>query len=105
MLIIPGRAALSAARKTSVLAKIREVSPHVTSLEARWVHMVVAERELTADELTQLGDMLSYGPLEAPAKPSRRRSAATSSAWWKRSVATPFRMVTTRRGSAPRRIR
>ncbi|HEX5059101.1 MAG TPA: hypothetical protein VFV99_07060, partial [Kofleriaceae bacterium] len=72
MLIVPGRAALSAARKASVLAKIREVSPHVTSLEARWVHMVVAERELTTDELTQLGHMLSYGPAEPPTRPSRR---------------------------------
>jgi phosphoribosylformylglycinamidine synthase len=72
LLIIPGRPALSAARKASVLTKVREVSPHVTSLEARWVHMVVAGRELTADELTQLGDMLSYGPIEPPVRPSRR---------------------------------
>jgi phosphoribosylformylglycinamidine synthase len=72
VLIIPGRPALSNARRAATLAKIREVSPHVTSIEARWVHMVVAERELTAEELQQLGHMLSYGPSEPPTRPSRR---------------------------------
>ncbi|HEY5950147.1 MAG TPA: hypothetical protein VIV40_31845, partial [Kofleriaceae bacterium] len=55
-----------------MLARIREVSPLVTSIEARWVHMVVADRELTNEELQQLGQMLSYGPSEAPTRPSRR---------------------------------
>jgi len=73
VLIIPGRAALSAARKATLLAKVREVSPHVTSIDARWVHLVVAERELTADELAQLGQMLSYGPAEAPQQRPNRR--------------------------------
>jgi phosphoribosylformylglycinamidine synthase len=68
----PGRAALTAARAASALARVREVSPHVASLEARWVHLVVAERELSADELTRLGHMLSYGPAEPPQRPSRR---------------------------------
>jgi phosphoribosylformylglycinamidine synthase len=72
VLIIPGRSALSSARKATLLAKVREVSPHVTSIDARWVHLVVASRELTAEELTQLGHMLSYGPVEAPQRPSRR---------------------------------
>jgi phosphoribosylformylglycinamidine synthase len=72
VLIIPGRPALSAARRAATLAKIQDISPHVTSLEARWIHMVVAERELTNDELQQLGQMLSYGPLEPPTRPSRR---------------------------------
>ncbi|HEU4612651.1 MAG TPA: phosphoribosylformylglycinamidine synthase, partial [Kofleriaceae bacterium] len=68
----PGRAALSAARKASALAKVREVSPLVTSLDARWVHLVVAERELTTSELAQLGQMLSYGPADAAPEPARR---------------------------------
>ncbi|HEY5921532.1 MAG TPA: phosphoribosylformylglycinamidine synthase, partial [Kofleriaceae bacterium] len=72
MLIIPGRRALSAARKAATLARLREVSPHLTSLEARWVHIVVAERELTAEELGQLGHMLDYGPSEPTTRPSRR---------------------------------
>jgi len=72
MLIIPGRAALSAARKASVLAKIREVSPHVASLEARWMHLVLAERELNTSELQQLAQMLDYGPADAGPTPSRR---------------------------------
>src|SRR5262249_38265865 len=70
VLIIPGRTALSASRQASALAKVREVSPHVTSLEARWARLVVAERELTAAGLQQLGQMLSYGAAERPVRPS-----------------------------------
>ncbi|NVB77137.1 MAG: phosphoribosylformylglycinamidine synthase [Kofleriaceae bacterium] len=72
MIVIPGRAALSAARKASTLAKVRAVSPEVTSIDARWVHLVVADRTLTQGELDQLGQMLSYGPAEAPQPPSPR---------------------------------
>ncbi len=72
MIVIPGRAALSAARKASVLAKVREASPGVTSIEARWVHLVVADRDLTDEELTQLGQMLSYGPAETPPRSTKR---------------------------------
>ncbi len=66
MIVIPGRAALSAARKASTLGKLRAVSPEVTSVDARWVHLVVADRALSDAELDQLGQMLSYGPAEGP---------------------------------------
>ena len=70
--ILPGRSALSAAKKLSALDKIREVSPDVTSVEARWVHIITSSRDLTAAELEQLSQMLSYGPAEPPQRPSRR---------------------------------
>ena len=40
-LILPGRAALSAARQASALAKVRAVAPGVHAVDARWVHLVV----------------------------------------------------------------
>ncbi|HSD88342.1 MAG TPA: phosphoribosylformylglycinamidine synthase, partial [Kofleriaceae bacterium] len=70
--IWPGRAALSEARKASALAKVRAVSPEITSIEARWVHIVESARELTQAEVEQLGQMLSYGPAEPTQRPSRR---------------------------------
>ncbi len=72
MMVLPGRTALSAARKASALARIRAVEPEVTSLEARWVHIVVSDRELTIDEVQQLSNMLSYGPADPPPGPPRR---------------------------------
>ncbi|HEY6039173.1 MAG TPA: hypothetical protein VIV58_33050, partial [Kofleriaceae bacterium] len=62
MLVLPGRAALSAAKRQSALAKARTVCPHATAIDARWVHVVACTRELTGPELDQLGAMLSYGP-------------------------------------------
>src|SRR5262245_59071323 len=73
LLVLPGRAALSAARRASTLAKLRTACPDLTSVDARWVHIVVAERELLHDELVQLGNMLSYGPAETPPRPSGKR--------------------------------
>ncbi|HTL37292.1 MAG TPA: hypothetical protein VL326_29365, partial [Kofleriaceae bacterium] len=68
----PGRSALSVARKAATLARIQSVSPDVTSVEARWVHIITADRDLTPDETTQLSQMLSYGPAEPSQKPNRR---------------------------------
>ncbi|HUS32556.1 MAG TPA: phosphoribosylformylglycinamidine synthase, partial [Kofleriaceae bacterium] len=70
--IWPGRPALSAARKAATLARIRAVSPDVTSVEARWMHIITCGRELTAQETEQLAQMLSYGPAEPPQKSNRR---------------------------------
>ncbi len=69
MLVLPGRAALSAARKQSALWKARTACPGVTALEARWVHVIASTRELSAAELDQLGAMLSYGPRAIQAEP------------------------------------
>ncbi|MDB4961784.1 MAG: phosphoribosylformylglycinamidine synthase [Myxococcales bacterium] len=70
MLIIGGRAALSAARKARVLAKIRAAFPGVTGLETRWAHLLTTTRPLAAAERAQLEQMLTYGPAETPAEAS-----------------------------------
>ncbi len=75
MLILPGRAALSAARRASALAKARLVCPSIITLDARWVHVIACERELTAAELDQLGDMLTYGPVAEVVPPGPPGSA------------------------------
>ncbi|HEX8110722.1 MAG TPA: phosphoribosylformylglycinamidine synthase, partial [Kofleriaceae bacterium] len=72
MLIVPGRAALSAARQARALAKGRAVCPGLRGLTARWLHLVVTTRPLTAAEATQLDAMLAYGPRgeETPVSPA-----------------------------------
>jgi phosphoribosylformylglycinamidine synthase len=64
VLIVPGRAALSAARLARAVAKGRAVCPGLRGLTPRWLHLVVAARPLTAAEATQLDAMLAYGPLD-----------------------------------------
>ncbi|HEX3481974.1 MAG TPA: phosphoribosylformylglycinamidine synthase, partial [Kofleriaceae bacterium] len=64
MLIVPGRAALSAARQARALAKGRGVCPGLRGLTARWLHLVVTAQPLTAAEATQLDAMLAYGPVD-----------------------------------------
>jgi phosphoribosylformylglycinamidine synthase len=67
MMVLPGRTALSVARKANALARVRAVDPEVTSLEARWVHLVVSDSELSVDEVVQLSDLLRFGRADAPA--------------------------------------
>jgi phosphoribosylformylglycinamidine synthase len=64
VLIVPGRAALSAARLARAVAKGRAVCPGLRGLTPRWLHLVVTARPLTAAEATQLDAMLGYGPLD-----------------------------------------
>ena len=64
MLIVPGRAALSAARLARAVAKGRAVCPGLRGLTPRWLHLVVTARPLTAAEAAQLDAMLAYGPLD-----------------------------------------
>jgi len=79
MLILPGRAALSAARRGAALVRARSACPGVTTIDARWVHVVASERELTAVELAQLGAMLTYGPSTSDAPPTTGRVATQES--------------------------
>src|SRR5262249_10300073 len=70
MLIVPGRAALSAARQARALARGQTAGPGLGGLSARWMHLVATTRPLTAAEATQLDEMLAYGPSDAgPAVP------------------------------------
>jgi phosphoribosylformylglycinamidine synthase len=72
VLIVPGRAALSVARQARALAKGRAVCPGLRGLTARWTHLVVTTRPLTAAEATQLDAMLAYGPVDdgPPVRPA-----------------------------------
>jgi phosphoribosylformylglycinamidine synthase len=63
VLIVPGRAALSAARQARALAKGRAVCPGLSGLTAHWVHVVWTSRPLAAAEARQLDEMLAYGPI------------------------------------------
>ncbi len=62
MVIVRGRAALSAARRARVFAKAKLASAGLGMLDTCWVHLVVTERPLLAPELAQLEQMLVYGP-------------------------------------------
>jgi phosphoribosylformylglycinamidine synthase len=64
MLIVPGRAALSAAKQLRALAKARAACPGVRGLTAHWMHLVTVERPLSAAEAAQLDEMLAYGPID-----------------------------------------
>src|SRR5450432_281170 len=63
MIVIPGKAALSAGRLEKRLAKIRTQNPQVTALRARFVHFVdLGAGELSDGESSLLRRLLEYGP-------------------------------------------
>jgi phosphoribosylformylglycinamidine synthase len=62
--LLPGRSALSAARRARALAKGRAVCPGLSSLTAHWMHLVWTTGPITDGAATQLGQMLEYGPLD-----------------------------------------
>jgi len=62
MLIVPGRAAFSAARQLRALGKGQAACPGLRGLTARWIHLVTTERPLSTAEAGQLEEMLAYGP-------------------------------------------
>ncbi|MGE3460132.1 MAG: phosphoribosylformylglycinamidine synthase, partial [Kofleriaceae bacterium] len=80
MLIVPGRAALSAARIARALAKARAQFGGLTALDARWLHLVVTTQPLTAGEAAQLEQMLAYGPADPDPRP--RLSTDPSRTFW-----------------------
>ncbi|MES1178329.1 MAG: phosphoribosylformylglycinamidine synthase [Myxococcales bacterium] len=63
MIVIPGKAALSAGRLTKRLAKIQSQNPAVTALSARFVHFVdLGGSSLAAEAQQLLARLLEYGP-------------------------------------------
>jgi len=69
MLVIPGRAALSAGRLAKRLAKIQSQNPALSALSARYVHFVdLEDAQLSADEQRLLERLLEYGPRDASAE-------------------------------------
>jgi len=83
VLVLPGRAALSAAKRQTALYRARTACPGVSALDARWVHVVASTRELSPAELDQLGEMLTYGPsafhVEAPGSQFKAETIETDS--------------------------
>jgi len=68
MIVIPGRAALSAGRLSKRLTKIQGQNPALTALSARFVHFVdLGNAQLSADEQRLLERLLEYGPRESSA--------------------------------------
>src|SRR6188768_3268960 len=68
MIVIPGRAALSAGRLAKRLSKIQSQNPGLTALRARFVHFVdLACAELSTDEQLLLERLLDYGPRDVHA--------------------------------------
>src|ERR1041384_2356640 len=66
MIVIPGRAALSAGRLSKRLAKIQTRNPALSALSARFVHFVdLGDAQLSADERALLERLLEYGPRDA----------------------------------------
>ncbi|MEP7051778.1 MAG: phosphoribosylformylglycinamidine synthase [Pseudomonadota bacterium] len=66
MIVIPGKAALSAGRLQQRLAKIRTHNPGLSALSARFVHFVdLGDGKLSADEHALLVQLLEYGPRDA----------------------------------------
>ena len=66
MIVIPGKAALSAGRLEKRLAKIRTQNPQLTALSARFVHFVdLGSGELSDEERQLLDRLLEYGPRDA----------------------------------------
>ncbi|HSK01375.1 MAG TPA: hypothetical protein VK932_09045, partial [Kofleriaceae bacterium] len=77
MLIVPGRAALSLARRARALARGKAACEGLASLDTRWVHLVVTARPLLAAEAEQLARMLAYGPDVPPMVPPDGSGAVT----------------------------
>jgi len=86
MLTVRGRPALSAARRARMFAKAKAASDGLALLDTCWVHLIVAERELTANERAQLEHMLAYGPQVEPMSPPGSMISAPASAVAQRHV-------------------
>jgi len=83
VLIVPGRAALSEARRARALARAKAACEGLVALDARWVHLVVTERPLSAAEAAQLAQMLAYGPDVPPmAAPAGEGAAPEQVTLW-----------------------
>ncbi len=73
MIVVPGKAALSAGRLEKRLTKVRASNPDVSALSARFVHFVdLGAGELAEDERALLGRLLEYGPRDSSGEVSGR---------------------------------
>jgi phosphoribosylformylglycinamidine synthase len=62
MLVLPGAPALSPFRLSKLLAALRGTSADVIDVSARFIHLADIDGALTAEQLTVLRRLLTYGP-------------------------------------------
>ncbi|POZ50517.1 phosphoribosylformylglycinamidine synthase [Methylovulum psychrotolerans] len=62
MLKIPGTAALSSFRIKQLLLKLQALEPAITEVNARFIHFVDSDGDLTASDQDILASLLAYGP-------------------------------------------
>ncbi len=62
MLVLTGAPALSTFRLAKLLERLRALEPRVHAVDARFMHLVDAARELTSPERALLETLLTYGP-------------------------------------------
>ena len=86
MHVVRGRPALSAARRARMFAKAKSVCDGLAMMDTCWVHLVVADRELSYAERAQLDQMLAYGPHVEPMAASGAMTSAPASSGPERSV-------------------
>ena len=86
MQVVRGRPALSVARRARMFAKAKAVCDGLALIDTCWVHLIAAERELSAVERQQLEQMLTYGPHVEPMSPPASMTSAAASAAPSRTV-------------------
>ncbi|MDB5760669.1 MAG: phosphoribosylformylglycinamidine synthase, partial [Burkholderia sp.] len=67
MLILPGSNALSAFRAQRLLTELQDIDPAITAVSARYLHFIDSARTLSADDVSRLDALLTYGE-PAPAQ-------------------------------------
>ncbi len=70
MLEITGAAALSAFRLAKLRERLAALDADFELIDARYLHFVDTQRELSDDERVVLGALLRYGPRDAPSRAS-----------------------------------
>jgi phosphoribosylformylglycinamidine synthase len=66
MIEIAGPPALSEFRLAKLLERLQAAAPHVSGVDARFLHFVDVARDLDARERAVLDELLRYGPARAP---------------------------------------
>ncbi|MBR7783080.1 phosphoribosylformylglycinamidine synthase [Undibacterium luofuense] len=61
MLILPGSNALSAFRTNSLLSRLQQLDASIVGVTARYQHFIDAASELSPDDVSRLGALLTYG--------------------------------------------
>ena len=77
MLILPGSPALSSFSKSTLLDRLRILTPKVTAVEARYIHFVDSETAPGSEELALLERLLRYGPAYSASESTEKGNEVT----------------------------